>query len=751
MSKPAPANKVPRTAAGTRTAAQRRTRYAATTIVLLAASTIISLFVIVLADRAPKRLDLTITRQHSLSPRTLAILERVDAPIEMIVSADLDSLPAASLEAMVDLLSAFEDRSSQLSFHAISTRSPDAPRLLGEAVQRFAQSHESAIARHREATAYAVQQTQNLDESFDRLAQQLASLASRLEGRAQAATALREAASQSELYADEFRRIKASLAGAASSTILGIDLPQADTLRSTIGPSLAVGGAWASDVVQAMRSIEQRVAQVGDLPDLSNLPDEIRVRADSVSTTAAAIFDRLDRLQPLEPLMIVRLLSTQQAVVLLSQRGASAIDFNTLFAASQAATQETSDRAAQQELRFNGEEALANAIAAVSDRAAPIIVLVHGENERLLDASGRPSTAGRRLTHWGQRLALRRIDVVEWPVALMENRPNLTNLMAQEQRPVVYVVLEAPSRLNLDTSAPTRAMAERASRIGRLAETITMLLDEGANLLISLEPSEMPAVGEEDPIAAALHPLGITPRVGNAIITRVSHPTQVVVDLYQRLRATVPGHPIAEALQGILTVFHFAMPIEIAASLPEGVRVWPIYRVEDPGETVWAESSWRTLRYANRAQPFARIPGGPNPPAPGSRNDLDDGPWDIAVAIERTRSRSAADLVGAGSRNNQRVIVVAAPAWFDDATTAVRQQVSGRAIAAFPGNTELFDASLFWLAHRDELIAPGIRRAEIARIAPLTMDQLAAIRWGLIVGLPVLILLLGVVYRLVRG
>lgn len=749
MTPPSNAPNRPKPVSGSRTAAERRTRYAATTIVLLAAATVIGLFVIVLADRVPWQLDLTTTRQHSLSPRTATIVERVDAPIEIIVSADIDSLPPATLEAVVDLLEAFDRRSPLISYQAISTRSPDAPRLLGEAVERFAQSHESAVTRHREAAAFAVEQSEPLAAEFEALSRQLSDLALRLADRASAAEALRDAAAQSEVYADEHRRIREGIADAARVSILGVEFPQADALRDTLGPALSIGGSWSRDVVQAMQSIEQRTA---DLPDLDNLPREIRSRADAISTAAAAIFDRLDRLEPLEPLLIARLLSSQQAVVLLSERGASAIDFNTLFDASQRAGEQAAERAATFELRFRGEEALGNALAAVADRSAPIVVLVHGELDRLLAPGGRPTQAGMRLAWWYQRLALRRIDVLEWPVALEQSQPSTANLMARGPRPIIYVMLEAPTRLGLDSNAPTRAMAERANRIGRLGDTLTTLVDEGANILVSLEPSEMPAVGEPDPIAAALEPLGITARVGNAIVTRVSHPTQVVIDLYQRLRSPVPGHPIAEALQGILTVFHFAMPLEIAETLPDGVNAWPLYRIDDPGETVWAEANWRILRYANRAQPFSPIPGGPSPPAPAGRGDLDEGPWTVAAAIERSARVISTDQAdAAGRRDNQRLVVVAAPAWFDDSTTVMRQQVDGRAISAFPGNTELFDASLYWLAHRDELIAPGARRAEVSRIAPLTPNQVTGLRWGLIVGLPLLILLLGVVYRLVRG
>ncbi|MGP1347295.1 MAG: hypothetical protein ACTS3F_11595 [Phycisphaerales bacterium] len=732
-------NTAPKPDRGAHTAAERRTRYAATTIILLAASTIIALFAIVIAERTPRRFDLTLTRQHSLSQRTGSIIDRLEAPIEIVVSGDLESIPPEALESLIDLLEAFDRRSESLSFRAISTRAPEAPALLAQSIGRFAESQSSAMTIHRSAVDFAATRFAGIAPDFDNLADMLASLGEALGDRPDAAQALAEAASQARVFADEIRAGADRARDATRTQLLGIEFPQGDATRDAIAPTLATGGAFARDVEQAMAALE---ARAGELPDLRGLPESIRARAGVITTAASLIFDRLDRLDPLEPLLIARLLSSQQGVVLLSERGAAAIDFGTLFSATTPGAQ---PGAPPRAVRFNGEEAIANAISALSDRAAPIVVFVHAELERMLAPGNRPTPAGMRLAALFQRLALRRIEIAEWPVALQESRPDIAQAhRGAGSRPVVYVLLEAPTRLGLDRGSPTRAMSERATRIARLADTLSALIAEGANLMVSLEPSEMPAVGEPDPIAQALAPLGITPRVGTVLVSRISHPTQVVIDLYRRLRTPVPGHPISEAIAGLFTIFHVAMPIEIADPLPDGVRVWPLYRAEDTGDGVWGEGNWRAFRYANLQSPFTPISGGPTPPEPGGRGDIDDGPWTIAAAIERSAGAIATDTP-------QRAVVVAAPGWFDDQTTTLRQPVDARQVVAFPGNAELFDASLAWVAHKDELIAPGSRPDEISRIAMLTPAQVAGIRWGLILGVPMLILAAGLAHRVLRG
>ena len=51
----------------------------------------------------------------------------------------------------------------------------------------------------------------------------------------------------------------------------------------------------------------------------------------------------------------------------------------------------------------------------------------------------------------------------------------------------------------------------------------------------------------------------------------------------------------------------------------------------------------------------------------------------------------------------------------------------------------------------DDLIAPGTQARTIATIKPLDAQQYSVIRWILLAGLPGLILILGMAYRLIFG
>ncbi len=106
--------------------------------------------------------------------------------------------------------------------------------------------------------------------------------------------------------------------------------------------------------------------------------------------------------------------------------------------------------------------------------------------------------------------------------------------------------------------------------------------------------------------------------------------------------------------------------------------------------------------------------------------------------------------MGANGRK-QRLIVVGSPVWFEDYYLNAASAVEGRRVLTFPGNSALLESSIAWLAGQDELVAPSPQVRDIARIKPLSAGQLTAIRWALAAGLPVLVLVLGIGVRVLRG
>lgn len=327
-------------------------------------------------------------------------------------------------------------------------------------------------------------------------------------------------------------------------------------------------------------------------------------------------------------------------------------------------------------------------------------------------------------------------------MALDPARPVLTKLDAAGVRPVVWFVLPAPARTSAD---PRRgaSLADRPQRVQRLADALRTLLDARANVLLALEPSEMPAVGEPDALTEPLKPWGLRPDTARPLLERIGTPRGPAVSAYQTLRASEPGSSIGAALSGLSLILHWPMPVEIEQA--PGVRASPVFMV--PGSAqVWGESSWLPLRYANVRQPFQALmpPELPAPEAGRDRVGTQGSP--VVVAAERDAPSATPQPAPP-----QRLVVVAAPGWFEDLYTQASGTVDGRRVWAFPGNAELFESSFHWLAGLDELIAPSPRIRDVPRIEPMTEARLGTIRWLLIGGLPLLVLALGFAVRVLRG
>jgi hypothetical protein len=188
-------------------------------------------------------------------------------------------------------------------------------------------------------------------------------------------------------------------------------------------------------------------------------------------------------------------------------------------------------------------------------------------------------------------------------------------------------------------------------------------------------------------------------------------------------------------VNGLSTLLPWATAIEITDT--EGASAWPIMMIEET-DSIWGESQWIEFW----SMPQTQRDRLQNPPAPTEGRDATDGPWTIAAAAERIHPS------GSGL---QRLVVVGGTGWFFDVYTQGFTNVDGRTVLTSPGNLELFEASIHWLAEQEDLVGASARAADAPRIAPLQASQLTALRWALGAGLPFMVLALGVSVRLYRG
>ncbi len=721
----------------------RRFRFALRSAVLLLAVTATCLFAGLIASRASVRLDVTATREHRLSPRTAALLERVTEPHEIVVAGNLSGLDRLTAQRSRDVLDALTHASPHIRVTTIDTATAkgleeyDAlllrqAELSREALERMAGQVDGAA----ESAAWLADALEALSPALLDAGQEARTAAAGEPGLAQLPAYFEQRAAVARVQAQDLRAGVENARAALDRSIGRAPIPAADDAARVLRPLLASAAEDAARLHGDLREVA----------GVEQLPEALRSACRSMLSSAEAIRDRaaravasLDAVRYPPILAAARNLERAGGALVIGPPAAAeaggkggplqaapgliSINFEALFPAR---TPGADPAAAAPDQRFRAEELLGTAIASLNNPEAPIVVLVHGAPIRLA-----PNYTLVSLLR--DRLRLRGMDLAEWAPALDPQPPALTELNPTGKRPVVYV--------SISTDASS---ADGATRMGRLASALEGIVADGKPLLLAALPSTLPSIGEADPMVSFLAPLGVRVDTARPVMRQYQTPQGRVV-LPELLIADAAGaaaggeaeeHPIASILRGLPT--HLTWPVPIRVDEGAEATVTPLLAVAAGPET-WAESDWVD---------FSRVPAEhrsrvANPPAPDSARDDRQGPWTLAAAVERRLPHRA---------DPQRLVIVGSNGWFfDDITARTAGVVDGRTVHQAPGNLELFEAAVYWLAGQDELIAASPAARAVPLIPTLSADRLSAIRWLLVLGLPALTLLAGVAYRLLRG
>lgn len=717
----------------------RRTRYGLSSLVLALAVGASCVIAGVLGSRYHWRWDVTATRQHTLSPRTLAVLRASDEPRTIVVSADMRRLEPQAAAAMADLLAEFERQAPSLDVAWIDTGSPSGRTEFADLIESLAAADAEGLSAQRAALTRALEGARELSTGMGAVSDRMKALSAAYGAETSQAQDLERQAGVVRTLPARLEPAIEALRAAAEHEIGGASLPAVDVASDKARPAIA-------EVARAMQAIHAFADQLaaesrGASQAIGAAADALAREAQAQMELGARLADSLDRLRPSDPLIVARTLQAGDAVLITGPSGTLAIDFPSLFPRAQVAGDAPAERL------FAGEQLIATALAALDQVNAPILVIVHAEERNLVDARGGPTTIARSVFGRAfERMRLTRIEPVEWRLASPSTRPDLRAGDPERARPVVWWFLAPPSAAPVETQGPA-GLAARNERLTRMAEALRSLLAEGESVLISLDPSDLPAVGEADPFAEAIAAFGITADTGRPLLRRESSPAGQVTFSYLVARAAGTEHPIAEALAGLAVAMPWTCPLTLAPEPPSGVRAWPLLEATADRST-WGESSWlllRDLEARGRVSPLAP-PALTDPPRPDAGRDSVDlpatGAWTLAAAAERREP---------GAESPQRVIVIASPAWIHTLYAGAAELVGGRRALRFPGNAELFESSVQWLAGRDELIGAGPQSRDVPRIQPIDPRGLTIIRWTLIVAPGALTLLLGLLVRLWRA
>ena len=406
-------------AARSASAAGRRARFGALTLVMLLAATASAVIAVLIGERTSIRFDATDTGEHRLSPRTSRLLAGLSRDYEVVLAVNRAEVHAGALQRVRDVADLIDRSSERVRITSINTDSASGLGDFDSLIDRLVDQSQPEILEQVDAVGKGAAL---LDDAAAYFTQ---SLAPALRAVAQAAgvapeqgPVVREALERhsatvtagAKLLNDAGGRARATL---ASPTAGAARLPATDRAAAELAAQLKT----LADDLQHLHT------QITLVAEAETMPSEAREAAKVLAADIAARRDRAsiaaDSMAPLKPLdlqRIARALESTTAIIVIGSGGAglTAIEPGALFPAA-----DSIDLGAglQADLRRKAEDLFATAIGMLDDPVKPIVVLMHGEAGRgVVEAPG-------VFTLVVQRLALQGIDTVEWPVALDPQPP----------------------------------------------------------------------------------------------------------------------------------------------------------------------------------------------------------------------------------------------------------------------------------------------------------------------------------------
>lgn len=694
------------------------------------ALTAIAVLLLVLTTRITRRTDITATRAHQLSPRTAQILDALRRNATLAIAADLSKLDPASRQSLIDVLEKLQRPASKGA--TFSTRLMNTGTKAGlaefDALMLDLAKGESTAIEAR--TAELTKMTADADD----LARSVQGLVGLLQGARDEVLASfnKQAQGQWDTLAATLSATEQDLATAAAAAREQLamqngplPIPPIDQAKATLAPP---AGVLASALTQASTLCEQVYKAQQTTGALREKIAPILAQLSPLRDRAGRLATGLSTLQVPRVLMVARAVERSRAVLLIADPRTPGAPLD-VVAIEPAAILQAGNQTG--EFRARAEDVIAGAIANLNTSARPRVVFVHDYPSKLALLDWKPFTLAVK------RLSARGIDAAEWAVAV--DRDLAPDLASHDPlRPAVFVPLPGLARAAGDARAQVAALP-------MYINALKALMESGRPILWSIEPSNIPSIGSDDPIIAPLLPLGIKADTARIILEESKLGTRRVVSPYFDL-VPPPDPANTSPIPGTLTGLRFraSFPVPIAIENPAaGVQAWPIV-VIPASEARWAENEWSEYGRAV-AQLKGEYAGIDNAPAFDAKADARAGAegFVIAAAVERP-----VPPPGAGT---QRVVVVGLNGWFLDALTAQQAEIDGRTAVLFPGNMQLLESSVHWLAGQDDQLVRTASSSSSPTIPPMNDAQLTALRWGLAAGLPAGALVLGLLWRLWRG
>lgn len=722
---------------GTEGARPRRGRFAVLASAILLSATVCMVSVVEIGRSSSRRFDVTATGEHRLAPRTMQILDALPDGSRIVLAMDKRTIEPSARAMLEDVLATFERSSDRIGVDWIDTAGEAGQRTFARTLADLMRAEGPSIDAYARTMRRASEAMATAAAGVDPA---LATGLERIRDALDAGDASRQAFDERAALFRVLARDGLATATAALTPIMeweagGADrdpaqgnepgLPRLDDAWQTLrGPAENLD----AQLDGLARELAEYAKTAQGTPSARDMASGLARTAATLRAPLARAIEQARAARAPAVIRVARLIESDRAAIVVGQTGPGivGIDPDALVAAAAAPAAEARGRV---------ESLFATALGTLITPSPPIVVLVHAENPLLL---ARANLYQQLI----ERLSARGIDTITWSLLSSTEPPSLREIDPDRQRPVVYVALSTDS----STRSPGPGQPSGIERAQRLGAALKSLFERGESILISTSASVIPSSGSPDPTIDFLAGVGVLCDTARPLVRERLTPSGRVVTtpLTGADRFTeVESHPVAGAIRGLPLFMAWPIRVSTQDQMPPGVTAEPLLAFSDA--SMWGESQWITLWQVG-LESQATMPSPPTRDARDSEAPAGE-PVTLAWAIQR---RSPEDPA-----RSQRIVVVGTHSygqygWFADGITHEQTLIDGRPVRLHPGNIELFDASIAYLAGMDQLIAQSPEARSTPVIGPIDEGRLRALRIALGLGMPGAVLVIGVIVWLIR-
>ena len=690
---------------------QRWIKYGLNVAVLILATLTIIILVNWMGYRHFQRFDLTRTRQYSLSPQTTNLLQDLDTDITVTTFYSAGSAQSGLLQRVDDLLAEYTRRSTRIDVKHIDPAA--SPELRDKYITKLKTRYQSELDKASGAFG-------DVAKTYDAIRQFASGQVQTLPGiLVELPASDRTTPLLFKQLVEIFQRLDDSLTNAQKQIESAMKESMPD-YQGAVAVARRPLTQLSSGVLDVAVERFQRAVNDPNMPDkakdallgLIKPYKDMRLQIQDASGRLDAVetpeYDRVRNSLMQSNCVIVTIPAEQAEEHANETHGVVVLTLDEIY--PNLIRAEMTRGEVMPEEGYKGEETITGAILRLTLRHNARVVFINPSPQSVLSGRGNPQISFMQVA---ERLRRMNFDVDEWqPGGSMgpmgQPMPPQPAPVAEQGETLVYIVLPVPPP---NPQRPTQPMGPM------IAQAVKTHLDAGQPAMVFAAPSSMMNFGQPDPLVEMIKPYGLTIDTGRLIMRHVpGRNGQLQADNQLIINTWPTDHAISKAASGLQGLLLQAMPIELSSNPPEGEQLWPL--IQSPADT-WADTDYMRPAQATKGE------------------DDPTGPFVVGAAVEKDKLR---------------LIAIADASFAVDGVTQYgpRDLFGNTLFSRFPGNSEVFVNSVYWLSGLDRLIAPGARTQDTRRIDAVSRPAMLAVWWITVAGLPVMCLAAGMIVWVVR-